>query len=253
MRDIRTLSLSFSRNPYSGERISQCTDVAVLAWKLEKKAVDPKRSDICKEAELIHIEDRLKEIGIQDNGRWVSKEVYDLRHNAKIFSKNPYRGEEIFKCEDAGVLTWKLNNEVVDDTRDREIINDELRAISNRLMQLGGGMKNGRWYTVEQLNSDWMKQDDEISGKIEMNEGFEYQFGNSGINLNGCKTIAGYTFYFNHKVYYGTYYCPVDYALPIQDNGKTCRVKNKKIRVNSYERSMMGDEPVLQITSWEII
>ena len=238
--DLYRFGTSFSRNPYSGTPIAKCTDQSVLCWKLNNRVVNPKNSDRVKEAELIHRQERLKELGGgQDNeGRWVDSKLFARISGTsdahKFFSCNPCKGQSIEECEDLGLMCWKLNRDAFDYETNARVADQERSLVQYTCESRGCQWVEGQWYTPDQVNADWFQDALEKKHMIENGEPLTIEM-KYNINADGTlRAGLGCVLFFQHKYNAATYYAP-GYALPLDNSGAAKRVKGRTIRVNSYE------------------
>lgn len=250
--DLSRFGRSFSRRPYAGEPINQCADESAMCWKLNHGAVDPSNSERVRRAELLHIQERLEELGCGTiDGKWVTSSAYKrLTDNApyKYFSCNPYRGEKIEECIDVSAICWKLNHDVFNYDLGPQAV-EERRITEYTCKKLGGIFIAGSWFTPEQADQPWFKRQEREKDAVNNHEILTLEM-DRNVSVEGTLSIGFQTFFFEFKYMPETYYAPA-YALPKDNNGDAKRIKGKTIRINEY---IWDDERCgFKVTNWEIL
>lgn len=239
LNKLQFKALRFSVNPSSGSLISEYTDVNTLCWKYNNQIVDGKVSQKRQEFELANICNRALELG----AKIINNQLYpESMLNGKSFSKNPYRGVHINKCNDLSVLCWKYNNKAVEENRPSEIVNAELELIKNRAIELGAVTLNNWFFDI---NKDFVKESIETLSALSTNKPFAIKT-DSNLSWNGTLKIGLIEFEFDYKYYPGTYYGP-EYYLPVDKKGKGKRIKGKEIEIISYEKI---DDTKFKVLDW---
>ena len=224
-------ALKFSRGNDKGLVIANYCNLANLCWKYNTGFVKLSLSKARKDAELANIANRAIELGaVEIEGRlWRPEEV-----ETATFSRNPFFGANIFTFEDANILCWKFNKKAVSEFRPESIVKQELANIRIRALELGSIEIDNVLYSPDKQKEDWFKEKMAAKVNVEANTAIEFT-PTHNISVEGFITFSGLEFKFDCRYYPGTYYGP-EHSFPIDRKGKAKQIKNRKIRINSYEK-----------------
>lgn len=253
-------ALKFSKGRYRGHYINECADADFLCWAYNVKFVSNSSSS---DYELTNIYNRAVELGCV----LIEKTLYTPDAAAgKTFSCNPSRGAMIDECNDDGLLCWKYNKNAVDADMCKQIQEAELENIKHRALELGAVEYNNRMYSVKNQGEEWFAKIISVNDLISKNAPIKLT-PEHNLNDMGELIMNGVIFRFESRYYPSTYYGP-SYCLPVDEKGKSKRIKNKTIEITEYEKLFIpahedvdyygdsihyNDRTVYVVKSWKIV
>ena len=245
-------ALKFSRGTDRGLVIANYTNLANLIWKYNTCFVKLSLSEARKKAELANIANRAIELGaVEIEGRlWRPEDV-----DATKFSRQPEYNVSINWCNDANILCWKFNKGAVNKFRPQVVVDAEIANIKTRAIELGSIEIDGILYSPDKQNEDWFKE--KMAARKNVTAGTSIEFTpNHNLTTDGFLLYNGLDFKFDYKYYPATYYGP-EHAFPIDRKGKAKQIKNRKIRINTYEKVTEENNgksfTYYKVLDWELV